>query len=146
VKLIACAWAGSTERKRVRERRRIHVGDGEHNAAASVLRTRMVDRQTWDQFLDLLLDDEACPHLRINASNFDYAGLGERLFATQAANFMALSGLFSVRCPSACIDSSITLLLDDDPRTLVKLPTLEGFDKYLLWKSVLTGSEDAESL
>ncbi len=104
----------------------------------------MVDRQAWYQFLDLLLDDETCPHLRMKASNFGYTSLGERLFATQAANFMALSGLFAVRCPRAYIDSSITLLLDDDPRTRVKLPTLEAFDNYLLWKSVLSGSEDAE--
>ena len=144
VTLIACARVGSTERKRAREKRRMHIGDPRYDTTVPVVRTRMVDRQVWYQLLDLLAEEETYPHLRVNAANFDYAGLGERLFATQAANFMALSGLFAVRCPRACIDSSITLLLDDDPRTLAKLPTEEAFDNYLLWKSVLGGSGDAE--
>lgn len=134
---VACGWVTDKEVSRERTVERTYVATQYGAAPVNTVRHRNVEKSVSKQLLDVVGDDPALPHLRMDAMTFKFASLGTRLFATRAANFMALAGLFAVKCAHAAIDRSIPYLLDDDPKTVAKFVSPLAYDSFILWKTAL---------
>ena len=135
--LIACGWVGGTQKKMEWKLDRNYIPTRYGALVLTSRKDQPIRKSVWNQFLDVVPFETGIPHLRFDAMQFKYGSLNTRLFSTRAANFMVLAGLFTVSCLDACVDQSITLLLDDDPRTVAKFVSLKAYDNFLIWKSTL---------
>ena len=140
-RLVACGWVTDKELTRERKIERTYVATQYGAAPVNTVKHQNVEKSVWKQLLDVVPDDPALPHLRMDAMTFKFASLGTRLFSTRAANFMALAGRFAVQCANAAIDRSVTYLLDDDPKTVAKFVSPLAYDNFLLWKTALADRE-----
>lgn len=135
--VVACGCVTDKQLRREPRIERTYVATQYGAATFNTIEHRNVAKAVWRQLLDVVPEDTALPHLRMDAMTFRFARLGTRLFATRAANFMALAGLFAVKCANAAIDRSITYLLDDDPKTAAKFVSPLAYDNFILWKTAL---------
>lgn len=87
----------------------------------------------WREVLDLICYDPWA-HVRIDRENFNYRSAGMPLHPTNHLNFSALAVMIKARAEKAECGPGMSLLLDGQPATRAKAPSLAAYENDLLWR------------
>jgi hypothetical protein len=89
-------------------------------------------REEYKHYLDICAI-EPTSHCRIDAGKFNFRNFGLGIAPTRFENFAKLAGWLKSIAEQAYIDKSIQWVLDGDPKTNLKAPSLEAYENHIFW-------------
>jgi len=98
---------------------------------------RMVPKPEFRLFLDLLIEGPA-ERLRVDAGDFDFSGLGDRMAYAPHQNLRALLESVVAAAPSAATSPGADLLLTGGRLASLGYASVDDFERELRWLSAVT--------
>lgn len=133
IMLLVAGMVRERERQETVEHEREPVS-GRQNRGLFAYRPKTVTkyREVYRYYLDVCAIEPAT-HCRIEAGQFGFLSFGLAVATTSFLNLARLTAWIASIAGEAYVDKSIRYVIDGDPKTNPRAPSLQAYENYVFW-------------